>query len=426
MRVSTLFKQYVFGSLSLILLIGLGVHFWIFRQTIHHTADETLEEYEMAVKEYARKKDTLISAYELGVKEGRLNYLPPSPTKDSESFLRDTMMLDPRNGKYRKYRILNFPLDVAGKQYRTEIALRTLGNHDHFLATLFSYICVLGLLGLFVLLLFHFFSHRILSPFTGFMEELRRTDLKHPQRVTFSPTQIDEINELHESYQIMLERIHKDYQTMKELSDNISHELQTPLAIMRSKVDLLLQKNEKDESCVQLLQSVQSNINRLSRFNRSLMLLTRIVNHTDAKRVARVNLGDLCEMKLDDYAEMLEMKGIRAVLCLHAPFDPLMNEPLAEVLINNLLSNAMKYNVLSGGFIRVITEKDHFMIENPYQIPLPEGDLFERFVKNKHESDATGLGLAIVKAICEKFSLVPVWETEDSLFRIRILYKNGC
>lgn len=423
-QVATVFRQYIFASLSVILLIGLAVHFWIFRETINHTADETLHEYETVIKKYAFERDTLLGAYRLGVKEDRLHYMQTTVEDCRGSFMRDTMIQDSRNGKLRKFRVFNFPLTVKGTPYRAEVSLRTLGSHDHFRATLFSYICVLGLLALFVFLLVHFLTRKILNPFYAFMDEVRHTDLKHTHRIVFSPTEIEEFNELYDVYKNMFERIQKDYQTMKELSDNISHELQTPLAIMRSKTDLLLQKNQSDEESVRLLQSLQTNINRLSRFNRSLMLLTRIGNHAEGKSVA-VDLTALCEMKLQDYAEMLEMRDIASEISVKEPFCQQMYEPLAEVLINNLLSNAMKYNLLTNGFIRITSYRDILIIENPFIGTLPEGDLFERFIKNKEVSDSNGLGLAIVKAICDKFGLVPLWEVDDNLFRIRIMHKKA-
>ena len=420
MRLSAICKQYTFFTLSVILLIGAGIHYWIFRETIHHTADETLSDYQGVLENYVARQDSLMPAELLGVKNNRLRYILTPDT--SGAFFRDTVIRDPRNNKNRNFRVINFPIQVKEHNYRAEISLRTLGNHDHFLATFLSFICVFGLFVLFVFLLVHFFSRKIFIPFNCFMEELRHADLKKHSHLTFSATNIDEIKELHDTYQKMMERIQADYRTMKELSDNITHELQTPLTIMRSKIDLLLQQSGQEEESVLLLQSNQANINSLSRFNRSLMLLTRIGNHPHGE-CERIDLGELCVLKLEDYAEILDGRGIRAEINILSGFTPFIHEPLAEVLINNLLSNAIKYNLNRDGYLRILCTEAELVVENSFNGDLPAGNLFDRFVKNKRLPDSTGLGLAIVKAICDKFQLTVSYEAEKDCFRIRILGK---
>lgn len=418
MRLSAIYKQYTFLSLILILLIGGIIHYVIFQQTIHYTANESLREYQKTLLKFVGQHDSLMTAGELGVKEGRLLFIPTQSPED-DTFFQDTLIQDSRNGKYRNFRIINFPVEAKGESYRALIFLRTMGDGDLVRATALSFICLFLLFTLFVFLISHFFTRKIWIPFSVFLEELKLVDLNRGSRLNFSPTKIDEINELDDAYSRMMNRIRNDYQNMKELSENITHELQTPLTIMRSKIDLLLQNTRNDEEMITTLQSLQASINRISRFNRSLMLLTRIDNNVYVEKEA-LDMGALIGQKIDDYNEILAMRAIQTNLKIHSPFLHNMNEVLAEVLINNVLSNAIKYNPVSEGFLNVEIDSNSIVLENRFEEELPAGDLFTRFNKNKRYADSNGLGLSIVKAVCEKSQLQVAIEVELPVFRLRI------
>ncbi|MGL4293265.1 MAG: sensor histidine kinase [Bacteroidales bacterium] len=424
MRLSTAYRHYVLISLPLILCVGALIQYVIFRETIYHTADETLEEYQMSLERFVHEKDTFMTAAQLGVKENRLNYYPDRRFY-MEPILRDTIMRNPRNGKLRNYRTIDFPVIIKGEPYRAEILLRTMGTHDHLLATGLSFICVFVVLMVLVFVLWHLFSRKVFLSFALFMNELRSADINRLTPVDFSETDIDEIRELHDTYRKMMERIRRDYLKTKELSDNITHELQTPLTIMRSKIDVLIQQKGEDEETMAVLQSVQQNINRLSRFNRSMMLLSRIENHSDDHREP-VDLSSLSAEKIEEYGEILEVRNIRTELVLTDRFVPLMNEPLAEILLNNLISNAIKYCSQPSGYIRIVSQSNELSIENRFTDILPQGDLFQRFVKNKRSVDANGLGLSIVKAICDRSGIGVRWETGMNFFRIILFRKSEC
>lgn len=419
MRLSTISRRYTIVSLLIVFCIGGAIQFLIFRRSTYYSADESLRYYQKTILSYIQTHDTFMKATDMGLKPGQVLYIPMSTAHDRRYFFKDLVLYHSRSYFENDYRVINFPVEINGTPFRVEVWFPIMGRADMLQMTILSSVCMFVLLILLLLLLFQFFSRKIWGPFYSFVNELRDADLRQPSCLSLSNTGIDELQELDDTYKRMMERISRDYHRMQELSENITHELQTPLTIMRSKCDILLQKYEKDEEAVSLLHSLQANIGRLSRFNRSLMLLARIDND-DYENTGNVDMAALVKSKLEDYAELLEAHDIRTTVEEKGVFSPSINDSLAELLINNILSNAIKYNFPENGRIRVEVTSATLSIANTFADELPEGDLFDRFRKNKRHADSNGLGLSIVKAICQRSGLKASIRTKKQCFKIII------
>lgn len=418
MKLSRLYKQYSIFALLVVMMVGSVVQFLIFRNSIYLSADDNLEEYKKTLIKYIARNDTFMTPGELGVKNGRLTYTPV-PSSDFGTYHQDTIIWSDKSKKYRDFRIINFPVNIQSKPYKVSILLRTMGHNDLVISTLLSFICNFLLLLLYIFLISHFFTKKIWTPFNLFLNELRTTDINKLGTFSFSQTNIDEINELDKAYSRMMRRIQNDFRKTKELSENITHELQTPLTIMRAKVDHLQQKYQHDEQTLTILQSLQSNINRVSYFNRSLMLLTRI-NNDQYCEYALFDFSLCIDDKINDYIEIIQTKGISVTVEQTESFIHEINPTLLDLMINNIITNAVKYNKPENAYIHIHITSDKIVFENPYDGVLPQGNLFERFKKTNKLKDSTGLGLSIVEAICKKFRLRIYINSSDQKFRLII------
>lgn len=416
MKLSRLYKQYSIIALLVVVLIGSVFQYLIFKNSMNLSADDNLDELKHSLIKYVERNDAFMTAGELGVKNGRLKYMLVS-SSDFETYHEDTVIWSEKAKKFRDFRIINFPVRIKNQPYKVSISLRTMGHEDLITSTFFSFICVFFLLLLYILLISHFFTKNIWDPFRLFLNELKTTDISKQNTFSFSRTNIDEINELEKAYSRMMKRIQNDYRKTKELSENITHELQTPLTILRSKVDHLQQIYEQDEHTMAILQSLQNNINRVSYFNRSLMLLTRI-NNDQYCEFALFDFSVIIREKTDDYIEIIHAKNITLSINQSGSFIHEINPTLLDLMINNIITNAVKYNRSRSGYITITINADEIVFENPYEGSLPNGNLFERFKKDKKQKDSTGLGLSIVEAICKKFHLKIAIEATDQKFRI--------
>lgn len=214
---------------------------------------------------------------------------------------------------------------------------------------------------------------------------------------------IEEFDEMGNTISDMMGKMHNDYLSLKELTENTSHELQTPLSILKMKLEMLQQQETDNEKVMDLVRDMQHTVSRMTRFNRALLLIARI-NNDQFANVEQVNLNEYITEYLSAYEDILQDKSVTIVWDSRAPFVVPMNRMLAERLVMNLIVNAVRYNVI-GGCLRVETTENSIKIANTYGNIIPSGDLFARFTRSSHDSESTGLGLTIVKSICQKSGL---------------------
>jgi signal transduction histidine kinase len=147
----------------------------------------------------------------------------------------------------------------------------------------------------------------------------------------------------------------REYSLLKEFTENASHEMQTPLAIIRSKLDLLIQDENLSEDQSKTMQSAYSAIEKLSRLNQSLLLLAKIENNQFAE-TTNIDLKQKIEEKLDAFHELWQNQNISVSSSLKdATVD--LNSELTEILLNNLLSNATRHNFSNGSIRIILNEK---------------------------------------------------------------------
>ncbi len=242
-------------------------------------------------------------------------------------------------------------------------------------------------------------SRRILKPFHQTLRAIERFSLKNDGDVNLPTTRTREFQQLNYFLLKMTGKARADYRALKEFTENTSHELQTPLAVIRGKLELLLESPLTDEQGNQILSALNS-IEKLSKINHSLTLLNKLENQ-EFMALGPVNISSHVNSLLEDLAELIEMKSISVEKDIAEEVQVMIHPSLADILITNLLSNAIRHN-MEGGRIRVSLTPDRLVISNtglPPIMPLEETVL--RFKRSSHESDSVGLGLAIVKQICE-------------------------
>lgn len=197
----------------------------------------------------------------------------------------------------------------------------------------------------------------------------------------------------------MVRKINADYENMKNFSEDISHEMQTPLAIVQSKLEILKQRTLDDKDSSLSLNAISKAVLRLSKLNKSLLLLTKIRND-QFQEVAEVNISSIVNNYIEGLVELIAAKEITLTLNI-SDCILFMDVHLAEFLISNLISNSIRHNI-NGGYIKISLNAQRLTIENTSEIiEVESANLFERLVSNR-KGDSTGLGMSIIKSICDK------------------------
>lgn len=318
------------------------------------------------------------------------------------------------------YRQLSHVVPINGIPY--QITIRQSQEQKSALEVNVTRIMLFVFAGLFVAtLLFNWFiSTRLWRPFRKSLEKIRNAELQKMEAIHFEKTEIEEFNELNASLNSMATKIYNDYVNMKEFTENAAHEMQTPLAVVQSKMELLLQDTNLHDNQVQSIIDASTALNRLSKLNQSLLLLAKIQNN-QYESTETISLTDITKKYLKLFDELIKDKQVITETHFDEDWKFNLHPLLADSLVSNLLGNAVKYNY-SGGRIIITINNNEFKISNTSGLPpIDAGWLFRRFNKSKNSPDTSnGLGLAIVKRICDTHHLSITYHAESGIHHFTI------
>jgi signal transduction histidine kinase len=305
-------------------------------------------------------------------------------------------LYDISSKEYEPYRRLSFPVKINGKAFKASVFKSRVETEDLLKVIMITTAAIFIALTALMFIINRFVLGKLWQPFFNTLSELKKFDLHANQQLNLSKTTIQEFDELNKSVSQMTDKVSNEYKILKTFTDNASHEMQTPLAIIRSKLDLLIQTSKENQ--VEQLQAIYDATGRLTKLNQTLLLLTKIVNK-QYQKPEMVNMKTLIENKFQQFDELLKSKNITLTYNLQEVIIPI-NKELADILLNNLLNNSIKHNE-AGGIIDCQLTSDKISITNSgAKLMFDKANCFDRFQKNNH-SDGIGLGLAVVKQICD-------------------------
>ncbi|MEM6632465.1 MAG: HAMP domain-containing sensor histidine kinase [Bacteroidota bacterium] len=267
-----------------------------------------------------------------------------------------------------------------------------------------------------------FISTWIFRPFKKTLKEIEQFRIHAGKLPDLERTHVKEFSQLNSFLSGMMEKSRRDYLNLKEFIENSAHELQTPLAIARGKLELLMEHKELDTFQAQQIQGAYNALTKLSKLNRSLGLLSKIDNQEFAN-FKPIDFSDTVYKKVEEFEELISLKELE----LDTQIDPEvwgeMDPTLLDILLTNLLQNSIKHNYPRGK-IELTLEPGSFTITNTGEkLEIAPRVLFQRFKKGSAKSDSHGLGLAIVRKICEVSNMDIHYQAESGLHTITLRFR---
>ncbi|MGJ8744959.1 sensor histidine kinase [Polaribacter sp.] len=323
--------------------------------------------------------------------------------------LKDTIIYDPSQDEMELFRELSTFKNINGKNYKITVRNLVVESETFLVAIVISNIIILGLTFIF---LFYFNTARNLqlwNPFFKNLAQMKHFSLTSKEPIALIDSDILEFSELKNEIELLTNKVKTDYENLKQFSENVSHEMQTPLAIIQAKIDNLInEQGINDKQFVQVT-SIQNDIQRLKQLNKKITILTKIDNNQFI-HIENVNLSKLINEKIENFQEL------KQVHLAHNSEKELiipMDSYLADILVNNLISNAIKHGKKDKE-ITIYTNKSMMSISNFGEKALvnPES-IFLRFYRESNRKHSTGLGLAIVKKICDFYSFTPSYSFNE-------------
>jgi signal transduction histidine kinase len=300
-----------------------------------------------------------------------------------------------------RFRVLSSYININGKLYHLQIETNVEETDETMFAIAVVTLLFFALLVIGFILLNRQIAKQIWRPFRNTLEKLKSFDLTTQQTVSFDKTDIEEFAELNQSLQKLIDKNISVYSQQKTFIENASHELQTPLAVLKSKLNLLLQNKNITSEQAELLTAIDLPLSRMTRINKNLLLLAKIENNQFAE-IETIELTEIINETLELLIDYTTTKQITIDKNLSEKLTLTCNKTLLEILVNNLLINAIIHNTEQGK-IQISFSDKTLTVSNTGKTPLNNEKLFERFAVSSSQTTNSGLGLAIVKEICNRY-----------------------
>jgi signal transduction histidine kinase len=390
-----LFTKYLrinlMATLLIFVLASLAFYFLLWYVTIRQV-DEDLKIEQREIQSYIKKYNHPPEPF--NVKDQSISYEVSSISKAYRKF---STIPSPNKSQPEDFRQISFTIQVNDQWllFKVSKSLEPVQNLNRSII-LISLVTIITIL--FVSLLINRWQlRRLWKPFYSTLDNVEKFRLGERGTPHFDKTSIVEFKLLNSRINRFILDAEKEYFLLKEFTENASHELQTPLSIVRSTLDVLIQDEEISESQSYYLQTAYSAIQKMSKLNQSLLLLNKIENgqFTD---VHIFDFKTLVEQKMTDWQELWQGRNLDISSSLHSTSIN-MNEQLADILLNNLFSNAA-FHSAEGGSVFIKLDERLFEISNTANNgALDPEKLFKRFSKGGQHTDQHGLGLSIIKQI---------------------------
>lgn len=331
---------------------------------------------------------------------------------NTNSFSTIDTLRGPNEVRPESYRRLATTISLNDRYYTLNIYEEVAAWQNISMTILLSVLAGL-LIWIFLLyLLNQIVFDRILTPFYDTVDTLETisnpTDFKEkfPESTTY------EIKVLNNALNTMMNQIRSSFEEQKKFIQNASHELLTPLSIIRQKADKILSRADQlDRQTIESANKIQETAVRLSRLSNALLLISRVENR-QFELNEEVDITTVTQKVIKELEDFITLKNISLEKQFYKDILVRGNQELIHSTIYNIIQNAVKFSPEGGAITITIngdTEGDKLTVidEGPGIPEELKESLFDRFKKgNVHfnelgKNNGTGLGLSLVKSICD-------------------------
>lgn len=392
---------YLAGVLLVIISIWAALFYYAMLDEIYDSIDDGLDNQKGLIIQKITVDSTLLQQQDFMEGGFLIRELSAEKALHFRDQYMDTTMYMQNEKEYEPVRLLRTVFLHNNRYYQMSVYTSMVEEDDLVLELFYALLWLyFGLLAT-ILLLNNVVLKRIWKPFYRLLKQLKAFRLEKPA-IKVPQTRIEEFRQLNATIERLLQSNINSYNSQKHLIENVSHELQTPLAISINKLEALAETGNLDNEQSVLLAAAMDNLGRLTRLNRSLLLLSRIENRQFTETES-VNLNDLVKRLAADFEDQFAFQQIRFSLKEETTIAVQMNADLAAIIVTNLLKNALVHN-RPGGSIDVWLQPNLLQVSNTgNDRPLDNEALFNRFHKQSTAGSSTGLGLSIVKAIADLY-----------------------
>ena len=393
-------------SISILLIIGVWgtVLFFNIADEVKENVDEGLENYKRQIIFKAKQDTSFIRQVNLNESFYSIQKLPPNQIYSGLNVFSDTLIkvqdADDVAPRLAPVRMLTTTFTDRQDNYELKILNPMIENED-LIERLFANMVFLYVSLIFAIVLINnIVLRRVWKPFYGLLNQIKNFRLGKRNEIPEMQTKTKEFLDLQMAIDTLLNQNIRIYEQQKTFIGNAAHELQTPLAISVNKLELLLEQGDLSDQQATELVKIMGIIERLTRLNKSLLLLSKIENRQFIEE-KEIEFNHLIKLELESLSDIIDFKKITVKVIEKGRFLKNMNPSLAHILISNLLRNALFHNTHKGKITIEINKKQLSIANSGVDHALDADLIYKSFYKESSKNENTGLGLSIVKAIID-------------------------
>jgi signal transduction histidine kinase len=362
--------------------------------------DDALANYRDIIVGKALADPTILDATDNIIHSYSFRRLTDEEAADYRTRFYDSTMFIETEGEFEPVRVMKSCfLATDMHHYELELRLSTLERDDLIQRILYYLLALYAVLLCCILFSTRLILQSIFRPIHLLLKWLDSVALGQPAPYLDKDVRIREFRMLNRAAIEMHERVEQTYQEQKQFIENASHELQTPLAVIRGKLELLTEQENLNEEDMKIVDNMYGCVTRAVNLNKSLLLLSRIQNEQYTETTL-VDMNAYTKEIMMFLPDLYEEKQLHYTLNEQGECHVEMNKDLAQVLLNNLIKNAFVHTP-EQGHIDINILPTSVEVINDGTEPLDESEMYKRFYKgNTRHKGSTGLGLPIVKSIC--------------------------
>lgn len=386
---------------TIILLIVIPVLYFAIQSIVAEDVDESLIEQKDRLVSKLKLSDFTQLAY-LETLDPDITLTPAINTNNKRDTFYTIVTFNKIDNEETPYRILESNISLKGKLYTIQLKSSLLDSKDLIESIVKIVGAVLFLIVAGLILINRILSKRLWKPFYHTINKLLDFKIEKNETLYFGKTDITEFSALNDSITKLTNRNQEIYQSQKEFTENASHEMQTPIAIFQGKLDLMMQTKPLTQEQYELISDLADVNQKMSKLNKSLLLLTKIENYQFFE-TENVSVKQILMKLTEQYRFQAEQRNI--IIHTHFTDDICItaNRTLVEIMFGNLLSNSIKHNITNGSVVVNGSNTQVSFINTGSSIALDADKLFLRFQKQTTDDNSIGLGLQISKKIADRY-----------------------
>ena len=343
-------KTFLITGAILAIFSCIALYFFT-KQLLESEIEEELYSTETRVREAIKRGGKAINLSPI-IEVQSVNFIKPE-------ILKDTLIYDPSQNEIELFRELSTYRKINQKYYHITIRTLVVESTGILVAIVISNIAIFTLAFIFLFYFNTAHNLNIWRPFYEIMDQIKTFSVaQQSQSIRVSESDVIEFSELQNQILMLTSKVRIDYENLKQFTENVSHEIQTPLAIIQAKIDNIINDSDITEHQFEQIASIQKHIQRLKQLIKKIITLTKIENNQFINSDI-INFNELISEQISNYKEL---DSTKIVFSSDEQLNVVMDPVLADILINNLLSNAIRYST-SKDEIRIITRAYRLSIE---------------------------------------------------------------